>query len=123
MHRALLAVVHPVNAPHGANLTFAIPIIFFVVVTAALFVRFRAPHAVPGHVALESSRWATGSESGKAAFGEDSVHAAVGTVAEPETEASGGSEEQTQAPGTVQSGTTAAPGQARPASEGPEEDE
>ena len=128
MHGALLAVVRPDNTPHGANLTFAIPVLFFVVVSAALFVRFRAPHSVPGHVAFKSSRWVSAGRAGKAAFGADAVDAAVGTHAEPAADA------QAAAPGTVQSGTAtpatgtpggeaAAPEQAKPESEGTEEGE
>jgi hypothetical protein len=55
----LLAAVSPDNTPHGANLTFVIPVVFFVVVAAVLYLRFRGPHRVPGHVALASSRWAS----------------------------------------------------------------
>ncbi len=83
MHGALLAVVHPDNTPHGANLTFAIPILVFVIIAAALFLRFRAPHSVPGRVPFKSSRWVTAGHAGRAAFGEDAVDAAVGTHAEP----------------------------------------
>jgi hypothetical protein len=58
VHGALLAVVHPDNTPHGYNLTFAFPMLMFIIVAGALFLRFRAAHSVPGHVALRSSRWA-----------------------------------------------------------------
>jgi hypothetical protein len=104
VHGVLLAVVHPDNTPHGANLTFAVPILVFVIVAAALFLRFRAPHAVPGHVALKSSRWAKAGESGRAAFGTDTVHASVDPGA-----AASAPGTQAAAPGTVQSGT-ATPG-------------
>jgi hypothetical protein len=133
VHAALLAGVRPDNTPHGANLTFAIPVIFFVVVAALLFVRFRSSHPVPGHVALKSSKWAAAGESGKAAFGEDAIHAAVGTHAEPVADAPGATDEQPVAPGTVQSGAgegtetqaggTTASEQVRPASEGTEDGE
>jgi hypothetical protein len=104
VHGALLAVVHPDNTPHGANLTFAVPVLVFVIVSAALFLRFRSRHPVPGHVALKSSRWATAGRSGQAAFGTDTVHASI----DPAGAASGAST-RGGAPGTVQSGT-AAPG-------------
>lgn len=48
---ALLAAVTPDNTPHGYNLTFAFPMLLFIVVAGALYLRFRAPHRVPGHVA------------------------------------------------------------------------
>ncbi len=133
MHGALLAVVHPDNTPHGANLTFAIPILFFVIVSAALFVRFRAPHSVPGHVAFKSSRWVSAGGAGKAAFGEDAVDAAVGTHAEPVAATTEVADATDAAPGTVQSGTAApatetggqatAPEQVKPAEEGTEDGE
>ncbi len=58
MHAALLAAVTPDNTPHGYNLTFAFPMLLFIIVAGVLYVRFRSPHRVPGHVALTSSRWA-----------------------------------------------------------------
>ena len=133
MHAALLAGIWD-DTPHGANLTFAIPVLIFVVTSAVLFVRFRASHTVPGHVELRSSRWATARGSGKAAFGDDAVHAAVGTHAEPGADAGDAPDEQAAGPGTVQSGeTTPATGstageaagseRARPASDGAEDGE
>jgi hypothetical protein len=128
VHGALLAVVHPDNTPHGANLTFAVPVLFFVIVTAALFLRFRSRHPVPGHVALKSSRWVTAGQSGKAAFGGDTVHASIDPAAAADSTGTQGG-----APGTVQSGTAppAAQGQGdqsaseqvKPADEGTEDDE
>ncbi|HEX9066158.1 MAG TPA: hypothetical protein VF843_13710 [Streptosporangiaceae bacterium] len=107
MHGALLAVVHPDNTPHGANLTFAVPILVFVIVAGALFLRFRSPHAVPGRVPLKSSRWASSGESGRASFGEDAVHAAIETRVE---------EAEAGTPGTVQTGTVAPAAEAQAAS-------
>lgn len=116
MHAALLAAVHPDNTPHGADLTFAIPVAFFVVVAAALFIRFRTPHAVPGHVALQSSRWFSGGGAGKAAAdGQTEVAedaAAAGTVQSGGAPASGAT-----------AGEAAGSGQATPASEGTEDGE
>ena len=68
MHGTLLAVVHPDNTPHGYNLTFAFPMLMFIIVAGALYLLFRSTHQVPGHVALESSRWASSSR-GSAAGG------------------------------------------------------
>ncbi|MGI9009174.1 MAG: hypothetical protein ACR2FU_23805 [Streptosporangiaceae bacterium] len=135
MHAALLGVVHPDNTPHGANLTFAVPVLVFVIVSAALFIRFRAPHTVPGHVAFRSSRWVTASRAGKAEFGADAVDAAVGAHAEPDkTVAAEAADPERTAQGTVQSGTAAqatetpagdaaAPEQVKPADEGTEDGE
>jgi hypothetical protein len=54
----LLAAISPSNTPHGYNWTFAFPMLMFIVIAGALYLRFRGPHRVPGHVALTSSRWA-----------------------------------------------------------------
>ncbi len=137
MHGALLAVVHPDNTPHGANLTFAVPVLVFVITSAALFLRFRASHTVPGHVALGSSRWVTAGKGHRPEFGQDAVDAAVEPVAEPEATATSDAPDAAAAgPGTVQSGTTGpvvgdgaaadeATGteQRKPASEGTEDSE
>jgi hypothetical protein len=130
VHAALLAEIKD-NTPHGANLTFAIPILFFVVVSAVLFIRFRAPHTVPGHVALKSSKWAKAGDSGKAAFGADAVHAAVGHHAQTATVTTDAPGAQGEAPGTVQDGTaapatgsggtTASSEQVKPADDGTED--
>ena len=56
----VLAAVQPDNTPHGYNLTFAYPMLLFIIVAGALYLRFRRPHRVPGHTALSASRWATG---------------------------------------------------------------
>jgi hypothetical protein len=55
VHGALLTVVHPDNTPHGYNLTFAFPMLMFIIIAGALFLRFRGPHNVPGHAAMSSS--------------------------------------------------------------------
>jgi len=55
----LAAAISPDNTPHGYNLTFAFPMLLFIIVAGLLYLRFRGPHKVPGHVALASSRWAT----------------------------------------------------------------
>ncbi len=68
MHRVLLAAaISPDNVPHGYNLTFAFPMLMFIIVAAALFLRFRSAHRVPGHVALTSSRWAMAARQGTSA--------------------------------------------------------
>ncbi len=96
MHEALLAVVHPGNTPAGYNLTFAFPMLMFIIVAGALYLRFRGAHNVPGHVAMTSSRWAGAGEAGT-----------VSPAAEPA--------------GTTE--TAAEPGQAQPADEGTEDGE
>ncbi len=132
MHGALFAVVHPDNTPHGANLTFAVPVLVFVITSAALFLRFRAAHPVPGHVPLGLSRWVAG-KGGSAAFGQTPVDAAVGSPEEPDATATPDAPAGAAGgPGTVQSGA-AGPGaddaagtgleQGKPASAGTEEGE
>ena len=66
----VLAAVQPDNTPHGYNWTFAYPMLLFIVVAGVLYLRFRSPHRVPGHVSLTASRWAGRSGGGAAAAAE-----------------------------------------------------
>jgi hypothetical protein len=66
VHVALLAAVRPDNTPHGYNLTFAFPMLMFIIVAGALYLRFRAAHHVPGHVSLSASRWVGAGTAGAA---------------------------------------------------------
>lgn len=85
MQAALLAVVRPGDTPHGYNLTFAFPMLMFIIIAGALYLRFRGAHHVPGHVAFTSSRWArAGREPGTVNFGDATVHASVEPEAAPE---------------------------------------
>jgi hypothetical protein len=64
----LLAAISPVNTPHGYNLTFAFPMLLFIVIAGALYLRFRSPHKVPGHVsAAARHRAGTGTGAARAA--------------------------------------------------------
>jgi hypothetical protein len=45
----ILAVVTPDNTPHGYNLTFAFPMLLFVIIGGVLYLLFSRPHRrVPG---------------------------------------------------------------------------
>jgi hypothetical protein len=79
----VLAAVQPDNTPHGYNWTFAYPMLLFIVVAGALYLRFRSPHRVPGHVSLSSSRWA-GRSGGAGASTDGGADAAATESAEPE---------------------------------------
>jgi hypothetical protein len=60
VHGTLLATaISPDNTPHGYNLTFAFPMLMFIIIAGGLYLRFRSTHRVPGHVGLASSRWAS----------------------------------------------------------------
>ena len=52
----LAAAISPDNTPHGYNLTFAFPMLMFIIIAVLLYLRFRSPHRVPGHVTLASTR-------------------------------------------------------------------
>jgi hypothetical protein len=54
----LAAAISPDNTPHGYNLTFAFPMLMFIIIAGGLYLRFRSTHRVPGHIGLASSRWA-----------------------------------------------------------------
>ena len=83
MQGALLAAVRPGDTPAGYNLTFAFPMLMFIIVAGALYLRFRGSHRVPGHVALTSSKWAGGG-TGTVNFGEETALASVEPEATPE---------------------------------------
>jgi hypothetical protein len=51
----VLAAVSPANTPHGSNLTFAFPMLLFIVIAGALYLRVRSPHRVPGHAPLAAA--------------------------------------------------------------------
>jgi len=105
---ALLAVVRPGDTPHGYNLTFAFPMLMFIIIAGALYLIFRGAHHVPGHVAFTSSRWArAGTQPGTVNFGDATVHASV----EPEAAHEGAAAPEETA------GEPAGSEQARPADE------
>jgi hypothetical protein len=52
----LAAAISPDNTPHGYNLTFAFPMLMFIIIATLLYVRFRSPHRAPGQAALASTR-------------------------------------------------------------------
>jgi hypothetical protein len=86
---ALLAVVHPGNTPHGYNLTFAFPMLMFIIIAGALFLRFRGAHNVPGHAAMRSGGVAEATAmTGESAEGA-TVEAAAGAAGEPGAGAAG----------------------------------
>jgi len=105
VHGTLLAVVHPDNTPHGYNLTFAFPMLMFIIVAGALYLVFRSTHQVPGHVALESSRWASSSRGSAAGGSAARGSAARGSAAGGG--AAGGSAAGTAEPGQVSAGDPA----------------
>jgi hypothetical protein len=90
----LAAAISPDNTPHGYNLTFAFPMLMFIIIAGVLYLRFRSSHRVPGHVALASARWpkaqpaaestTSGStlHEGAATDGQDSDGPAAGAQAE-----------------------------------------
>ena len=121
MHGALLAVVHPDNTPHGANLTFAVPVLVFVITSGVLYLRFRAAHTVPGHVPLGSSRWVT---AGDAAVGAPQEPVATATPDAPAgaTAAAGTVQSDATGPGANDTAGTGSE-QGKPASEGTEDGE
>jgi hypothetical protein len=92
VHGLTLATVTSDNAPHGYNLTFAFPMILFIVIGGLLYLLYSRPHRVPGHGPLRIS-------GGGAAPGADAARAAA-TAAGLSTAAGGGSMESVhEAPG------------------------
>ena len=120
MQAALLAVVRPGNTPHGYNLTFAFPMLMFIIVAGALFLRFRGAHKVPGHAAITTSGWAGADGAGTVNSGAAPADASAG----PETGATPG--DATTATATADAGEQAATvdtEQAQPADKSTEDGE
>ncbi len=65
----LAAVIRPDNTPGGYQLTYLFPLAVFIISAATLYLKFRRPHRVPGHVALSSSRWVAAASAKSAAPG------------------------------------------------------
>lgn len=55
------AAISPDNTPHGYNLTFAFPMLMFIIIAALLYLRFRGPHRVPGRTTAGSTLHEDGS--------------------------------------------------------------
>lgn len=122
MQAALLAVVRPGNTPHGYNLTFAFPMLMFIIIAGALFLRFRGAHKVPGHAAITASGWAGVDGAGTVNSGAAPVDAAVGS----EIGATPGDAAKATATATADAGEPAAmvdAEQARPADKSTEDGE
>jgi hypothetical protein len=82
----LLAAISPVNTPHGYNWTFAYPMLLFIIVAGALYLRFRSPHKVPGHAVIAGTRWTGAGPTAPSVITADAapadpVSAQAGTVA------------------------------------------
>jgi len=68
----VLAVISPADTPHGYNLTFAFPMLLFIIIAGALYLRFRSPHKVPGHLPMAVGGAPAGSaEAGQGGAGQD----------------------------------------------------
>jgi hypothetical protein len=65
VHALTLATSTSDNAAHGYNLTFAFPMILFIVIAGLLYLLYTRPHKVPGELALRAT-WAARAEGGAA---------------------------------------------------------
>lgn len=95
MHGVILATLTSDNSPHGYNLTFAFPMLLFIIIGGALYLVFSRPHMVPGHGELRLSG-RTGPERGAVDPGrapEPGSARAAATVAGMPTAAGGGTAE------------------------------
>jgi hypothetical protein len=54
------------DTPHGYNLTFAFPALAFIIIAGVLYLILTSTHRVPGHVAMDQSRWAKGGSKAQA---------------------------------------------------------
>jgi hypothetical protein len=94
--RLILAAVTPDNTPHGYNITFAAPMLAFIIIGGVLYLLFSRPHRrIPAQpVRFSASRPATGSTAAGPAGTASATATASGTetaaesaAAEPAAEA------------------------------------
>jgi len=101
VHGLILAGSTSDNSPHGYNLTFAFPMLLFIVIAGALYLVYSRPHRVPGHGPLRISSAARAGTSTAADGGTSgSVQEAAGARAAGGSTTSGSvSEDENQAAG------------------------
>jgi hypothetical protein len=87
--RGLVLATITDNSPHGYNLTFAFPMILFIVIAGTLYLIYSRPHKVPGHGPLRVSAAARHAESVHEAAGAHAASTSTtsGSVSEDNTEA------------------------------------
>lgn len=93
MHGLILAYATTDNSPHGYNLTFAFPMILFIVIAGALYLVYSRPHRVPGHGPLRISGAGRPGTLRPEAVPEPGAARAAATAAGPSTAAGGGATE------------------------------
>jgi hypothetical protein len=103
VHGVILASVTD-NSPHGYNLTFAFPMLLFIVIAGALYLVYSRPHKVPGHGPLRISSASVHEAAGAHAA---SASTTSGSVSEDENQATdaGPAADQPAAPGDSAAGT------------------
>jgi hypothetical protein len=103
------------NSPHGYNLTFAFPMLLFIIIGGALYLVLTRPHTVPGHGELRLSGRTT-----------ESAHEAAGAHRAASADESSGnvSQDENQAAAAgPEPGDPSAPGSTSTAASTPDEDE
>jgi hypothetical protein len=113
--RLILAAVTPDNTPHGYNITFAAPMLTFIIIGAILYFLFSRPHRrIPAQpVRFSASRPAAGSAAtGPAAASVTAAASATATATGTET-----AEEPAAAAPAAAAPADAAPADAEPAAE------
>jgi hypothetical protein len=108
--RLILAAVTPDNTPHGYNLTFAFPMLMFVIIGGVLYLLLSRPHRrIPAQpVRLPASRPGPRAGTGAAATGAATAGAATSGAATA-TDAAAGSADETAAGETAAGETTQHP--------------
>jgi hypothetical protein len=81
--RLILAAVNPDNTPHGYNLTFAFPMLLFIIIGGILYLLFsRPPRRIPARSVTLPARSAGGAH---AVASTASAATAAADTAEPDT--------------------------------------
>lgn len=93
MHGLILAYVTRDNSAAGYNLTFAFPMILFIVIAGALYLIYSRPHRVPGHGPLRISSTGRAGTLHPGRVPDPGAAQAAATAAGPSTAAGGGTTE------------------------------
>lgn len=102
MPRLILAAVNPDNTPHGYNLTFAFPMLLFIIIGGILYLLFSRPHRrVPARTLTQPARAASAPSAAsapkpEAAQSADAAASGAGSSQGEDSEDSAHAEDMTQ---------------------------
>jgi hypothetical protein len=98
--RLILAAVTPDNTPHGYNLTFAFPMLLFIIIGGILYLLFSRPHRrIPARtISLSPSRPAGSTVTASSATATSATATSATSVTAPSEPAAPAAESQAEVP-------------------------